>query len=336
MHFTNFGQLSAPLTLLTYPRGPYHSSAPPPGFFCCPGTIRRRSPSRSRPWICYLTGRLDSELARVTPTTSLRASPTAPAEAEPRFEEVLSLQVRALASQTPFSHLGRFFRLDDVVVEPPPHQWRHPPAVAGGQQRRLDRGPARGAASISCADNSFPLGRSRSASRSTDASSRRPGPGRLELTPVERDALRDLPRGRKLVEQEIEAAPRAGGDRAVAAGRQPHRRMRPLVRRRFDNHLVEAEEAATVGERSVGGERAHQHVEHLLEARLGLGGRHGEACELVVAVAFADSEIEPAVREKIQGRNLLGKQHRVVPGQHQDRRAEAQARRAGREDRSGG
>ena len=161
-------------------------------------------------------------------------------------------------------------------------------------------------------------------------------PGRLELTPVERDAFRDLPRGRKLVEQEIEAAPRAGRDRAVAAGRQPQRRVRPLVGRRLDHHLVEAEEAAAVRERIVRGERAHQHVEHFLEARLGFGGRHGEARELVVAVALADAEIEPAAREQIQGRDLLGEQHRIVPGQHQDRRAEAQPRGARRDDRSGG
>ena len=50
-----------------------------------------------------------------------------------------------------------------------------------------------------------------------------------------------------------------------------------------------------------------------------------------MAVAFADSEIEPAAREKIQGRNLLGKQHRIVPWQHKNRRAEAKARRTSRD-----
>src|SRR5690349_3043192 len=73
----------------------------------------------------------------------------------------------------------------------------------------------------------------------------------------------------------------------------------------------------------------HEHIEYLLEAWLGLVGRHREACELVVAVAFADSEIEPAAREKIQSRNLLCKQHWVVPWQHKDRCAEAKARRTG-------
>jgi alkanesulfonate monooxygenase SsuD/methylene tetrahydromethanopterin reductase-like flavin-dependent oxidoreductase (luciferase family) len=50
-----------------------------------------------------------------------------PEEAEPRFEEVLDVLVCALASNEPFSHRGRFFRFDQVVVEPPPHQRPHPP-----------------------------------------------------------------------------------------------------------------------------------------------------------------------------------------------------------------
>ena len=118
---------------------------------------------------------------------------------------------------------------------------------------------------------------------------------------------------------------------ACAAGRQPQRRVRPLVRRRLDDDLVEAEEAAAVRERLVRGERTHEHIEYLLEARLGLIGRHREACELVVAIALADSEIEPAARQKIQGRNLLGQQHRIVPWQHEHRRAEPKARRARRD-----
>jgi hypothetical protein len=56
-----------------------------------------------------------------------------------------------------------------------------------------------------------------------------------------------------------------------------------------------------------------------------------EARELVVAVTFAHSQIEPAAREQVQGRNLLRKQHRVVPWQHENRRAEAKARRARRD-----
>ena len=50
-----------------------------------------------------------------------------PEEAEPRFEEVLTVLCRALSSNEPFSHRGRFWRFDDIVVEPAPYQRPHPP-----------------------------------------------------------------------------------------------------------------------------------------------------------------------------------------------------------------
>ena len=50
-----------------------------------------------------------------------------PEEAEPRFEEVLAVLTRGLASNEPFSHRGRYWRFDDIVVEPPPYQRPHPP-----------------------------------------------------------------------------------------------------------------------------------------------------------------------------------------------------------------
>jgi hypothetical protein len=106
--------------------------------------------------------------------------------------------------------------------------------------------------------------------------------------------------------------------------------VRSLVRRWLDNHRFEPEEAAVVGKRNVGGERTHEHIEYLLETRLGLFGRHRKTREFVVAVALAHSQIKPAAREQIQGRNLLCEQHRVVPWQYKNRRAEAKARGASR------
>ena len=54
-------------------------------------------------------------------------------------------------------------------------------------------------------------------------------------------------------------------------------------------------------------------------------------CELVAAIALADAEIEPPVRQQIEGRGLLGDQDRVVPRQHDDRGAEPDALGARRE-----
>src|SRR6516165_1044788 len=65
-----------------------------------------------------------------------------------------------------------------------------------------------------------------------------------------------------------------------------------------------------------------------------------ERCELVeeqiVAVTFADSEIEPALRQEVQGRGLLGQEHWIVPRQHHYGSAEPQRRGARREPRQQG
>ena len=81
-----------------------------------------------------------------------------------------------------------------------------------------------------------------------------------------------------------------------------------------------------VGKRLVDGPRLEDDVEAFVEARVGLLHRHAEPGEFVVAVALADTEIEPAAGQEIERRRLLGQQHRVVPGQHDDRRAETQRR----------
>src|SRR5262247_3281441 len=66
----------------------------------------------------------------------------------------------------------------------------------------------------------------------------------------------------------------------------------------------------------------------IASAGCGLRHGHGEAGELVVAVALADPEVEAAAREQVERRGLLGQQHGVVPGQHDDRGAEPQRRGA--------
>jgi len=66
-------------------------------------------------------------------------------EAEARFEEALELITRSFTSRTRFSHHGRFWHFDDIVVEPPPAQSPHPPFwVAAGNPHTIARAAGRG------------------------------------------------------------------------------------------------------------------------------------------------------------------------------------------------
>ena len=48
-------------------------------------------------------------------------------EAEERFEEALQVVIRAWISDARFSHRGKFWHYEDVIVDPPPSQRPHPP-----------------------------------------------------------------------------------------------------------------------------------------------------------------------------------------------------------------
>ena len=66
-------------------------------------------------------------------------------EAEARFEEALALMLRGWTSRTRFTHHGRFWSCNDVIVEPPPAQNPHPPLwVAAGSAPAIARAGERG------------------------------------------------------------------------------------------------------------------------------------------------------------------------------------------------
>ena len=68
-----------------------------------------------------------------------------PEEAEARFEEALEVITRAFTSRERFSHKGKFWHFEDIVVEPPPSQTPHPPFwVAAGNPHSIARAGERG------------------------------------------------------------------------------------------------------------------------------------------------------------------------------------------------
>src|SRR5215470_4370246 len=144
-HFTGIGQVSATLTLLTFVAA--HTTR-----------LRLGTAVLVLPWhnpvllaeqVATLDllsrGRLDLGVGKGYRHNEFSGFAMPPDEAEPRFEEVLDVLVRALASDAPFSHRGRFFRFDTVVVEPPPHQRPHPPLwLAAGSAASISTCARRG------------------------------------------------------------------------------------------------------------------------------------------------------------------------------------------------
>src|SRR4051794_15908157 len=66
-------------------------------------------------------------------------------EAEARFEESIEVITRSWLTRERFSHRGRFWQFDDIVVEPPPAQKPHPPFwVAAGSETSIRRAATRG------------------------------------------------------------------------------------------------------------------------------------------------------------------------------------------------
>ncbi len=66
-------------------------------------------------------------------------------EAEARFDEAIEVMTRAFTTRERFSHRGRFWHFEDIVVEPPPAQRPYPPFwVAAGSEPSIRRAAARG------------------------------------------------------------------------------------------------------------------------------------------------------------------------------------------------
>ena len=59
-------------------------------------------------------------------------------EAEERFEEGLALILKSWTSEERFSHHGKFWHFEDIIVEPPTAQKPHPPIWMAAGNPALD------------------------------------------------------------------------------------------------------------------------------------------------------------------------------------------------------
>lgn len=144
-HFTGFNQVSATLMLLT-------------ALAMRTTSLRLGSAAIVLPWHNPVLlaeqaatldlisgGRFDFGIGKGYRHSEFHGFQIAPAEAEGRFNEAIAVMTRAWTSRQRFSHRGRFWHFEDIVVEPPPAQRPHPPLwVAAGSEASIRRAAARG------------------------------------------------------------------------------------------------------------------------------------------------------------------------------------------------
>jgi alkanesulfonate monooxygenase SsuD/methylene tetrahydromethanopterin reductase-like flavin-dependent oxidoreductase (luciferase family) len=90
-------------------------------------------------------GRFDFGIGKGYRHSEFNGFQIAPEEAQARFDEGVEVMVRAFTTRKRFSHHGRFWHFEDIVVEPPPAQQPRPPFwVAAGSEPSIRRAAAQG------------------------------------------------------------------------------------------------------------------------------------------------------------------------------------------------
>src|SRR5262245_20677298 len=125
-HFTGWNQVSATLNILTW-------------VAARTTTLRVGTATMVLPWhnpvllaeqaatLDQLSGgRLDLGVGKGYRYNEFRGFSVPMEEAQARFDECLEVMLRAWTTKTTFSHQGRFWRFEDIVVEPAPVQKPHP------------------------------------------------------------------------------------------------------------------------------------------------------------------------------------------------------------------
>ncbi|HEV8437709.1 MAG TPA: LLM class flavin-dependent oxidoreductase [Methylomirabilota bacterium] len=130
-HFTGFGQISATLNLLTW-------------IGARTSTLRLGTAVMTLPWhnpvllaeqaatLDLLSGgRLDFGIGQGYRHNEFAGFCVPMEEAEERFEESLKILLTAWTADAPWSHRGKYWQFESVVVEPPTAQRPHPPIWMG-------------------------------------------------------------------------------------------------------------------------------------------------------------------------------------------------------------
>ena len=130
-HFTGFGQVSASLSLLTLVAARTRSLRVGTAVLVLPWHNPVLVAEQAGTIDLLSGGRLDFGVGKGYRHNEFVGFAVPMGEADARFEESLDVIIRAWTSASRFSHRGRFWRFEDIVVEPPTAQKPHPPLWMG-------------------------------------------------------------------------------------------------------------------------------------------------------------------------------------------------------------
>jgi alkanesulfonate monooxygenase SsuD/methylene tetrahydromethanopterin reductase-like flavin-dependent oxidoreductase (luciferase family) len=130
-HFTGFGQISATLNLLTFIAARTRTLRLGTAVLVLPWHNPVLLAEQAATLDLLSQGRLDFGIGMGYRYREFAGFCMPMEEAEERFDESLAVILRAWTSDEPWSHRGKYWQFEDVVVEPPTAQKPHPPLWMG-------------------------------------------------------------------------------------------------------------------------------------------------------------------------------------------------------------
>ncbi|PYM12950.1 MAG: LLM class flavin-dependent oxidoreductase, partial [Candidatus Rokuibacteriota bacterium] len=130
-HFTGFGQISATLNLLTFIAARTKTLRLGTAVIVLPWHNPVLLAEQTATLDLLSQGRLDFGMGMGYRYREFHGFAMPMEEAQERFDESLDVLLKAWTSEEPWSHRGKYWQFEDVVVEPPTHQKPHPPLWMG-------------------------------------------------------------------------------------------------------------------------------------------------------------------------------------------------------------
>src|SRR6202162_1978173 len=132
-HFTGFAQISATLNFLTYLAAKTNRMRLGPAVLVLPWHNPALLAEQAATLDLLSNGRFDFGIGKGYRWGEFHGFRIPMEEAEERYQETVAFLRKAWTTPGRFSHRGKYWQYDDIVVEPAPVQKPHPPLWVGAQ-----------------------------------------------------------------------------------------------------------------------------------------------------------------------------------------------------------